>query len=92
MGMIDSNSAKWSNNPELNEQMEKVLGSPEGYFDTTDEIKASKPPVVTPVDHADQIREIVFAWIREDAPLSIKMTLRKDMIDKLVNRLVRVFE
>lgn len=42
------------------------------------------------IDQSDAIRNIVFAWIREDAPLTVKMTLTKEHVDSLITRLLEI--
>lgn len=34
----------------------------------------------------EQIRQAIYDWIRDDAPLTIKMTLTRDTIDSLIRR------
>ena len=38
------------------------------------------------------IESAVFAWISEDAPLTVKMTLTRDITDKLIARIVEQLE
>ena len=40
----------------------------------------------TAVTHSPEYKSAIHAWIREDAPLSIKMVLMPTLVDKLVER------
>lgn len=40
----------------------------------------------------DYVRDALHEWIREDAPVAIKMTMDKKLADKLVNRLCKTEE
>ena len=35
----------------------------------------------------DQIRQAIYDWVRDDAPLTIKMTLTRETIDSLIRRI-----